>query len=336
MERLIGELERYYEVAYLPLPAYLDFGYRKISVMVDRPSVAVQSRDGYFPLPPKTGDPVKEYEVPLLECLATTPRPREFPLRSQTFHFESKGQEVEHIVAASVPIDELQFQEVEATRQYSGHLSILAQVQTFDGEVVFQRSRDYPLEGPLSELVTFVAGNVAFIEGFRLQPGRYYVEVAAYDHLSGKSSTTRQVHVSTRPINGIGISSLLMVAGLEPLSNLESYLHSPLKHAGHKVIPRLRRTVDAVAEKELIFYCVVYPSEATDPNPELTVAVYKDGEVLFRGSPDLVDSGGGKLASLFTIPTEGLSAGNYRLQAWAQSGESVATETALFTLVRAD
>jgi VWFA-related protein len=332
MERLVGELQRYYEVAYIPAPAYLDSGYRKITVKVDRPSVTVQSRDGFFPLPAATGGAVRGYEVPLLESLGSSPRPRDFPLKSRTFHFESRSQGVEQIMAAVVPAEALEFREDRESKLYSARLSMLALVKTFDGEVVLKKSREFPLEGPSSELEVLRKGNVAFIEGFTLQPGRYYVEVAAHDQISGKSSAVRKVLVVMEPGTGTSISSLLLVAGLEPVSSIESYLHSPLKHAGHMVIPRLGSTVDAEKEKELVFYCVAYPPGPTSPEPDLTVAVYKDGQVLFRGSPDLDDAGDERMASLFSIPIEGLSPGTYQLRAWAQSGESVASESALFTI----
>ena len=44
------------------------------------------------------------------------------------------------------------------------------------------------------------------------------------------------------------------------------------------------------------------------------------------------ENGEERLACLFSIPIEGLSPGTYQLRAWAQSGESVASESALFTI----
>jgi hypothetical protein len=98
------------------------------------------------------------------------------------------------------------------------------------------------------------------------------------------------------------------------------------------VIPRIGSRFDATKEKELVFYCVTYPPASTSPETDLTVAVYKDGQVFFRGSPDLDDTGEERMASLFSVPIEGLSPGSYQLRAWAKSGESVASGSALFTI----
>lgn len=332
MDRLVGELHRYYEVAYLPAAADLDPGYRKITVEVDRPSVAVQSRDGFFPMPPAGDEPPGGYELMLLEILTRSPRPREFPLRTRAFHFEPMDRGIEQIVVATVPCSSLEFREDDEKGLYSARVSILVLVKSFDGEVLFKRSRNYSLEGPLKDLEDLKSGNVLFIEGVTLTSGRYYVESAAHDHFSGTSSARKQVYVVTKPGTETHISSLVMVAGLEPLSKVERFLHSPLKHSGYKVIPRVLETVGTSEKAEAVFYCVVYPPGPNAVAPQLTVAVSRDGEILFRGSPALSTSGEGRFASLFTIPTEGLPSGTYELLAFAQSGGSRARESILFTV----
>jgi hypothetical protein len=236
-------------------------------------------------------------------------------------------------VAAAVPFNSIQFREDQEKNRYTSRLSILALVRTFGGEIVFKKSRDFDLEGPLSELEELKKqGEVALIEGFTVQHGRYHVEVAAHDHISGKSSTTRKVLMVMKPKSEISISSLLTVAALEPLTRVEKLLHSPLKYADHMVIPRIGSTVKEIEESDLAIYCVVYTPGDKALQADLTVAVLKDGKVLFKGSPTLVDAGGNRLASLFTIPAVGLSGGTYQIRASVRYGQSFAQASSVLTV----
>jgi VWFA-related protein len=337
MKRLSADIQQYYEIVYIPEADPSDPRYRKIQIEIDRDSASVQTRDGYFPLPRSADGPSKGYEVPLLASLKGPDLPRDFPLTSRAFHFAPKTDKVEEVLIAAVPFESLELEVDESTQLYSAHLSILALVKDKDGSVVFKKSQDYPLQGSLADLEVSQKSDVVFMGGLRLPPGRYHLEVAAYDHLSRKTSTKRQVLVVTQPTEGVSMSSLLLIGGVEPLSGTEQLLYSPLKHGDHRVMPKLDKTIDLSAEAEIAFYCTVYPSEEIAAGPELTVGMYKDGQLVFRGSPELVDADReGQLAGMFAIPTEGLTPGTYQLRAWARQGETVATESVVFTVASKD
>ena len=76
LDRVSGDLDAYYEIAYAPTNAD-DGRFRKVEVKVAR-GVDVQSRSGYFALPPTDGAPLLPYEMPMLAAASTTPLPTPF------------------------------------------------------------------------------------------------------------------------------------------------------------------------------------------------------------------------------------------------------------------
>ena len=52
MQRIATDIGSYYEAAYVPVNQEFDGKFRRIGVKVTRPGVTVQSRSGYFALPP--------------------------------------------------------------------------------------------------------------------------------------------------------------------------------------------------------------------------------------------------------------------------------------------
>ena len=60
-----ADLESYYELAYTPASTTYDGRFRSVQVKVKRRGVDVQSRSGYFALPPSDGAPLLPYEMPM-------------------------------------------------------------------------------------------------------------------------------------------------------------------------------------------------------------------------------------------------------------------------------
>ena len=88
--RKVMEDVHYYEITYVPSNTEWDGALRDVSVKVNRPNVVVQSRRGYFALPP--GMPgVASYEAALLKALSATPLPRNVEFRSSAYRFLKSG-----------------------------------------------------------------------------------------------------------------------------------------------------------------------------------------------------------------------------------------------------
>jgi VWFA-related protein len=340
LQKLAAEIQQYYELHYVPEADSADPAYRQIRVTVDREGATVQTRDGYFPssaaVRAAAADQLRQppWEVPLTEVLERGEPPRDFTLRSLSFHFGHRGGKAREVMAAAVPLGELQIDRRES--RYSAHVSILAVVRAEDGTPVARFSQDFPMAGGLEDLESLLSGEVVLLRSFEAPPGRYRVEIAAYDHLAGKASARRQVLVVEPPADQVRLSSLLLVRALEPLGEFEALLESPLHHAGHRIIPYAGTELGVAPGTEIPVYCQIYPHTGQSPEGEtepvrLTVAVLRGGEPLFQGTPELV-SGPSELEALFTIPTADLAPGTYELRAWAEQEGLTAVRSAVFTL----
>ena len=81
--RAVGDLRGYYEVAYSPANREFDGRFRKITLKVTRPGVTVQTRSGYFAMPPGEGTATFSYEVQLLKALRSPDPPHDLPVRTR-------------------------------------------------------------------------------------------------------------------------------------------------------------------------------------------------------------------------------------------------------------
>ena len=87
------EIDTYYEITYIPHIDKYDGKFRHIEVKVDNHDLTVQSRAGYFALPPdmlRTSG-LNSYEIPLLRALSDGRTNPALPFESGGMHFRGEG-----------------------------------------------------------------------------------------------------------------------------------------------------------------------------------------------------------------------------------------------------
>jgi VWFA-related protein len=183
LEQVASDLRQYYEVSYAPARTEYDGKFRKIEVKVARKGVTVQSRSGYFALPPG-GSTLFPYEVPLLGALTTRAKAHDFDLRPG-IAFGDKG---EPTVAVEVPLDGLPFAVDPKKKTYKLGLSMLAVVKTVDGQVVERLSDEFPMTGPAGKLDELRAKNAVLRRRVSIPPGDYVLEAIALEKESDRAS----------------------------------------------------------------------------------------------------------------------------------------------------
>ena len=94
-------------------------------------------------------------------------------------------------VEVRVPLGALRFETDEAKGAYRAHFSVLALVRDAAGALVTQLSHDWPLSGAASELASVRERSATVTRELALPPGRYVLETAVLDRLSGSRSTSR-------------------------------------------------------------------------------------------------------------------------------------------------
>lgn len=331
--RLVAEdMGHYYEISYTPTNRVYDGTFREIAVNVSRPGVLVQSRSGYFALPPVEGPPVLPYEIPLLTALNSAPLPRDFEFRSRALRLDPAPHGVHHTLVLEVPLNELSLKADRERDLYTTRFSLLALLRDPEGKVLEKFSQDYPLEGPLDRLEALRKGAVVFLRDIDLEPGRYTLEAAVHDHVTAKSSVRRSVLVVPSIPSDLSLSHAVLVRRTEQAeagSEQES-----LRYEEFRVIPLLDEVIDRKELSHLAIYFVIYGSTEIPEPPSATLELHWNGQVLGRSDLE-IDSAAGRsrIPQFATLPLESLPPGRHEIRVTARQGDSRAEERVFFTLV---
>ena len=127
LRRLNEDIETYYEISYTPEIQKYDGSFRKVVVKTARSDLRIQSRSGYFALPPSMvghGDLIAGYEVPLLKAFDTKPLPKAFAFHADGMHFRGAQNQAFGEIVIDVPLSNFKLTEaVKGSGTFEGRFS---------------------------------------------------------------------------------------------------------------------------------------------------------------------------------------------------------------------
>jgi VWFA-related protein len=324
----LADMAGYYEVTYDPQLTAFDGSFRRVSVKVKRAGVSVQSREGYFALPPGEGSVDFPWELPLLNALKSSPVPRDFEVHANAYRFGPERGEIRHTLVAEIPLAGLSFEGRGGTRK--ARFSVLAVVRDAQGAVREHFSQDSPVEVAAKDLEALRRGNAVFTRTFVVPPGRYSVELVVLDQGAKRTSVRKSVLVVAPPRPGLALSSLAMVKRTEPVPEGAVESPDPLRNGSNRIVPFVTEPTFRAGETISLFL-VAYPGGTGTTSLELEFS--RDGAVVGRSSVELppVDSMG-RIPYVASVPTHSLAPGRYEVSAAARRGESAVRERTFFTI----
>jgi VWFA-related protein len=332
LERAVADMSGYYEVIYDPRLAAFDGRFRRLEIKVNRPGVQVQTRSGYFALPPGEGTVYFPWELPLYNALKSNPPPQDFDFKAVTYRFGHEGGEQRQTLVAEVPLETVLFKREGGTAR--AHFSLMAVVRNAGGSVVERFSQDSPVEVPKDKEAAVKRGNAIFTRSFKLAPGRYTLEVAAMDHGTNKTSVKRSVVMVPPEPTALGLSSLALVKRTEPLPAGTLDSEDPLRVGQTRIVPFVGEP-HLMPEETLSLYLVAFPKGKSTERPSLTLEFARDGRVVGRSNTDLPDADDrGRIAYIANVPCQRLSPGRYEVTAMVRQGEAWAEQRAFFFVGR--
>jgi VWFA-related protein len=332
IRQVAEDISSYYAISYSPTVQELDGKFRKLSLKITRPDVKVVSRSGYFAVPTVDGKAVMGYEMPLLAALNDVTPKHDFAYRMGVLRFAPSANEAQHLLLMSVPLAELSFQADKVKKLYSTHFSVLGLIKNEKGEVVARVSQDYPLQGKLERLESLKKGHLDFTKAFALAPGKYHLQTVVYDFDSGKTSVQARPLIVPAPQPTLAISSLTLIRKLDSAGLNKPSADKPLVTTSGRIIPNLGEMVDAAQEKMLGFYVVAYTN--SKDKTTLTLEFLQSGEVVANITLDLpAPDEKGRIAHVFSVPTDSFSTGEYQARAIVKQGNAQATESTRLTIV---
>src|SRR5215467_2853862 len=337
MKKLAEDIETYYEISYIPEIKNYDGSFHKITVKTSSPDLGVQSRSGYFALPPGVNgiaNPLHAYEVPLLNALASKELPRDFPLQSTAMHFRGPKDQPICVLAVDVPLEGLNLVQ-KRPEQWEGHLSYVALVKNEKEEIVRKFQNEIPINIPAAKIEAVKTSHFTYTEHIELPPGHYSVQTAALDSENENRISARKVSLFIPPPSStLGLSSVVLVRSMKD-KDASTSADNPLTYGSQVIWPELHTVLKQDSGANLVFYLVVYENKSSTLNPKLILETSKDGLTLGQMSLDLGQlhpDQEGRIPYLGTIPLASLSTGHYTLRFVVQQGSETAEESASLTI----
>jgi hypothetical protein len=335
LRQLNEDLHTYYVLTYVPKNKTYDGRFRQITLKVRRPDVEVQTRKGYFALPPDLTSPVLAYEAPALAVLAGQPQAGSISVRAAGFNFPAPDKPALAPLLVEVPAAAFSYEPDAEKKLYYSNFTVVALVKDEAQRVVRKLSRQYRLTGPLDQLAAAKRGSVLFYRETELPPGRYTVAAAAYDAPTGQAGVgSGTFEVAGADAGRLRLGSLVLVKRVEPLRPEERQAANPFHFGEALVYPVIDEPLRKSAGQPLTFFVTLYAARGAQTPPKLSVELLQGGRPLGRAALDGLPApdASGRIQYASALPLTQLQPGDYELKITATDGQTTATRTEHFTL----
>jgi VWFA-related protein len=332
VDRLSADIRGYYEIQYSPAVVSFDGGFRRITVKVARKDVVLQSRRGYFALPP-SDQVVLPYEMPLFLALSAPTPPHDFAHQAAALHFARGPEGTETAVVVEVPLAAVDFDVDKKKKAFAQRLTTLAVIKDSDGRVVERFSDEYPMSGPLDQLEAAKQSNAVLRRVVPLASGKYTLETASQVKGTGKTSVERASFEVPAEGPGPQLSSLCLLRRADPLPADAPPSDDPFRYEGSRLVPHLAGPVSQAATPNLSFFARLYPAEGGG-EAKLILDFVREGKVVGRAQPPLpAADASGRIAYVGGVPSASFPPGAYEVRLTLAQGAEKATQSARFELV---
>jgi VWFA-related protein len=329
LQELHNDLTNYYEAAYTPSIKDYNGAFRPIVIHPLRKGIVVQSRAGYFALPPDNGSGIRPYEVPLLSLLAQPTLPTDVPFTTRVLRLGLLPDGNSAALAVQVPVSALQVHDDANTHISSVHLTIVSQIKNAKGAVLERFSEDIPVHDAPDVLRSPEHAYLTMERHFSADPGAYTLETAVMDRIGNKSGAQRTQFTIDPVVKGPGLSDVALVRQVEPL-HAETASFEPMRYMNGRVIPDLTEELPEKTSRLQVFF-LVHPLPAPSGPPQLSMEIFRNGESVGKMPLELSQSDGlGAIPYLGTISGHVFPPGSYKVVATLQQGGQTATSDTEF------
>jgi VWFA-related protein len=316
LRRIDEDLRSHYQLTYVPKNGNLDGRFRQISVKLAKGGLDIQTRKGYYALPPTGSSPVLDYEAVAIAAMGKSSKANAFALNSMAFNFPQAQRAGLTTVLAEVPANAFTYTPSVDKKTYSTDYTIVALIKNDAQQVVSKLSKHYTLTGPIEQLETAKRGEILFYKEERLPPGHYEIEIAAYDAPSNKVSThSDSFDVLASDDTKLRLSSLIILKRADRLTAEEQKQVNPFHYGELLIYPNLGEPIGKAAMKQLPFFFNVYVPQGVKTAPKLEIAVLQNGQQLARLQSQLpAPDATGLIPFASGLPLDSFQPGKYELK----------------------
>lgn len=328
LRRVMEEIDTYYEMSYIPRIDKYDGKFRHIDVKVNNNDLTVQSRAGYFALPPdmlKTSG-MNAYEVPLLRTLSDVRTNPALPFESGGMHFRGEGNLETCGVLIDMALNHVTLRQERGKNTLTGGLAYLVLIKDVKGAVVKKLQGEMPVELSPDQVPSFKQSRFTDVEYFDVPPGYYTIEVAVLDRESEQTNTRRSATFVPKRGDGLGMSSVALIRKWRP-KEPDASADDPFVIGDKAVTPSLLPKINKSVSTSLPFYVIVYPSSHSSARPEMLIEFNRDGNVrrVAAVAMDAPDSQG-RIQYVANAPIDQFAPGYYAVRFLVRQGAETAEE----------
>ena len=333
LKQIDEDLNTYYMLNYAPTNQNYDGKFRNVSVKVNRSGIDVQSRKGYFAVNSTGSSPVLFYEAPALALLNSATPPNAFPLQAACLNFPEAAKPGRTSISVQAPASAFTFLEGKDDKEkksFTTNFSIVVLVKDQAKQVVGKLSQNYVLAGSMDKVNAVKNQNILFYRETELPPGKYDVEVIAYDTPSTKASLRKTtIEVPDADETLLRLSSVSLINRIE---QIKDKLDSPFQLGEVMVYPNLGEPIKKSAQT-LGFFFTVYPAKGKVDATKLNLELTGSGKSLANfplklTAPDAT----GRIQFASALPLDSLNPGVYELKITVKDGVTTMTRATSFTL----
>jgi len=302
---------------------------------VTRSNVDVQSRQGYYAVESVGQLPMLDYEAPAIAAARnwkSGPTPN--LLNSTALSYPAPGRNGLTLVLAEAPLAIFKFAPTNDNKNYSTDFSIVALVRNESEQVVQKLSQHYGLNGAIEDVDKAKKGNVLFYREAQLPPGKYRVQLIAYDAVTGG------VNVSNTPLEIANadetkprLSSVAVLKRAERLTPEEQKRDHPLHFGELLVYPNLGEPINRTSAKQLAYFFTAWPSKGTTKPLQVTLEILQNNRPVGKTSGELPpadERGQIKYASSFAL--DKFPAGEFQLKVTVTDGVNSVSRSTSFVI----
>lgn len=314
LRRIDDDMNGYYFLTYVPQNKDYDGRFRRISVKVTRSNVDVQSRQGYYAVESAGQLPMLDFEAPAIAAARNAKSDAsQNMLRSSALSYPAPGRSGLTLVLAEARLSGFKFASSSDNKTYTTDFSIVALVRDQSEQIVQKLSQHYALNGAIQDLETAKKGNVLFYREAQLPPGKYVVQLIAYDAATGGVNVnTNPLEISGSDENKLRLSSVAVLKRAERLTPEEQRRDQPLRFGELLVYPNLG---EQITTKQLAYFFTVWPVKGVTKPMQMTLEILQNNRQLGTTSGELPpadENGQIKYAGSFAI--DKFQAGKYELR----------------------
>lgn len=331
LKQVDEELNTYYLMTYSPANRNYDGKFRNISVKVKRSGVEIQSRKGYFSVPPTGNSPLFYYEAMPLAALSRPDKPMDFPILVKSLNFPESNRLGRTAVEVEAPASAFTFSPENEKKVYTTDFSIVVLLKDQTKQVVDKLSYHYVLLGPLDSINSAKKGKILFYRETDLPPGKYDVEAIAYDALSNRASVNNSaIEVAATGEDRLRLSSVVIIKRAE---QVKEKTDNPFLIGEVLVYPNLGEPIPKSINKQMGFYFNVYPAKGSNDLPKLLLEILQGNKSIARLPLKLTQADNTRrIQYASALPLDSLTPGNFELRITVSDAKETVSRSTTFTL----